>query len=351
VAVAQLGTPVIVSMAEMLGGKNASDIAPIIASVLHRIGFSEVFETSLGTDVMIREQATVLVDRIKNGDSLPLVTSSCPAWVQYAEQYYPDLLPLLSPLRSPAQVTGNLIKGWYAGASGIDEDAIVSILITSCTAAKSEARKMELTRSGKPVIDLVLTTRELARLIRLSGLDLDHLEPGSFSEPFRSTSTSGKLTGVAGGEAEATLRTAYFLLTGEEISPAKLYRFRMNKPYREMKVSAGNHEIRIGAVSGLSHALPLLEKIRTGECDLDLLEIMACPGGCINGGGQPLPGDESVLKARARTVYDIDNSGEVQTAHHDPGVAMIYEKFLGEPGSKTCENHLHTTFSPREGES
>ena len=346
--VAQYSPAVAVSVAEMLGYKHGTDLSGLIHAVLRRYGIDYVFETSLGAEILIMEQSRLFMEMKENPDGLPLITSSCPAWVQYVEQYYPDLIPHLSPLKSPQQLTGSLIKNWLPELKDLDEKDLVSVVISSCTAAKSEARRVELNRSGMQVVDLVLTTRELARLIRLSGLDLEQLVAEPSDEPFQTHGTAGKLTGVAGGEVEATMRTIYHMSAGTDIAPAKLHRFRINKPYREMIVKAGKREIRMALVSGLANAVTLLEEIRSGKSTLDIVEVMACPGGCVNGGGQPLPVDENLIRTRSRAVYDMDNGGTVQTVHHNPDVKRIYDEVLGEPGGKMSREHLFTVFAKRE---
>ncbi len=345
--VVQYSPAVAVSVAEQLGYKPGYDLSGIINAVLRRYGFDYVFDTSFGAEVMIMEQARIYAERNQGEHAYPLITSSCPAWVQYVEQYYPELIPCLSPLKSPQQLTGSLIRSWFARQNEMEKKEIVSVVISSCIAAKSEARRM-MTQSGIPVIDLVLTTRELARLIRLSGLDLDQLEPEAPDAPFHSTGTAGKLTGIAGGEAEATVRTIYRQMTGKDLAPAKLHRFRLHRAYREMTVKAGNKEIRMASVSGLSHAVALLEDIRSGKKKMDLLEVMACPDGCINGGGQPLPVDERIIRTRSKAVYDIDNEGSLHAAHQDQAVLRLYEEFLEEPGSEVARGLLHTVFTKRE---
>ncbi len=346
--IAQYSPAVAVSVAEMLGYKPGTDLSGVIRTVLLRYGFDHVLETSLGADVMIMEQAAVFQRRKREGAVLPLISSSCPAWVQYVEQYYPELIPALSPLKSPQQLLGSLIKKWLPGVIETSDKEIVSVVISSCTAAKSEARRVEMTQSGIPVIDYVITARELARLIRLSGLDLDHLEDMACSMPFPACGTAGNLTGVAGGEMEATWRSLHQQLTGKDIPASKLHRFRINKPYREMTVKAGMREVKIASVSGLANAVSLVKDIIAGKKQIDLLEVMACPGGCANGGGQPLPVNEALVRSRSKAIYDMDNGAEIQAAHLSPIVQRIYKEFLGEPGGEMSRNLLYTTYTLRE---
>lgn len=346
--VVQYSPAVAVSVAELLGYKPGTDLSGIINAVLRRYGFDKVFETSFGADLMIMEQARIYQDRKKDGQDLPLITSSCPAWIHYAEQYYPELLPLLSPLKSPQQMAGALIREWFPLAEEEEGKEIVSVVISSCSAAKTEARRVEMTSAGIPVIDLVLTTRELARMIKLSGLDLERLEPELPDAPFSSTGSAGKLCGVAGGEAEATVRTIYAQMTGTEMPASKLHRFRIHKPYREMTVKAGKAEIRMGTVSGLSNAVALIDELLSGKRKLDILEIMACPDGCINGGGQPIPAEEKLIRTRSKAVYDMDNGSLNHTAHGDPLVQEIYRDMLKEAGGKLSQDLFYTTYIKRE---
>lgn len=345
VVVAQISTAVCISVAEQLGFKPGTDLSGLIIAVLRRYGFDFVFESSFGGDLMIVEQAEVFEERIKEGRDFPLITSSCPAWIYFMEQYYPELLPELSPLKSPHQMTGVLIREWLPGQLDPVKKEIVSVVITSCTAAKTEARRMEMTREGIPVVDLVLTTRELTRMIKLSGLDLEQLEPDLPDVPFSSSGSAGKLTAVAGGEVEATLRTIYHKTTGKELAPSKLHRFRTHKAFREMTVMAGKREIRMGCVSGLTNAVALLEEIKSGKRKLDLLEVMACPNGCINGGGQPIPVDERVIRTRSKAIYDLDNGSSLQSAHGNPSLQEFYRDYLGGPGGKLSRDLLYTLYN------
>jgi iron-only hydrogenase group A len=346
--IAQYSPAVAVSVAELLGYKNGTDMSGIINAVLRRYGFDKVFETSFGADLMILEQARIYEEHKERGLDYPLITSSCPAWIHYAEQYYPELLPHISPLKSPQQLAGSLIRDWFLRRGKPEEKTLVSVLISSCTAAKTEARRAEMTHAGLPIIDLVLTTRELARMIKLSGLDLEQLEPELPDAPFYSTSSAGKLSAVAGGEAEATVRTIYKVISGNEMPPSKLHRFRIHKSYREMTVKAGKTEIRMATVSGLANVVEVIEEIRSGKRTLDLLEVMACPDGCVNGGGQPIPADERQVRSRTKAVYDMDNGNEVQRAHNCVHVQEIYGEQLGEPGEQLSRELFYTTYSKRE---
>jgi len=347
--VAQYSPAVAVSVAEQLGYKSGTDISGIINAVLRRYGFDKIFESSFGSDLLIMEQARIYLERKESGLDFPLITSSCPAWVHYAEQYYPDILSSLSPLKSPHQMTGALIREWFQQSGELEGKELVSVLISSCTAAKTEARRAEMILAGHPRPDLVLTTRELARMIKLSGLDLERLDPELPDAPLFSTASAGKLSAVAGGEAEGTVRTIYTEITGTEMPPSKLHRFRINKSYREMTVKAGKTEIRMGIVSGLSNAVDLIGELKNGKRNLDLLEIMACPDGCINGGGQPIPAGEKLVRARTKAVYDMDNGSKIYTAHACKHVQKVYRDLLKEPGGKMSRKLFYTSYARKEG--
>jgi NADH-quinone oxidoreductase subunit G/NADP-reducing hydrogenase subunit HndD len=342
-------TPAVaVSVAELLGYKSGTQMGGIINAVLRRYGFDQVFDTSFGADLMIMEQARILKERLESGQDFPLITSSCPAWIHYAEQYYPELLPHISPLKSPQQMAGSLIRDWYGNLASHEGKELVSVLVSSCVAAKTEARKVEMTRGGLPVIDLVLTTRELARMIKMSGLDLDQLEPEPPDAPFCSRSSAGKLCAAAGGEAEATMRTVYARLSGKDLPPSRLHRFRIQKSYREMTVQTGKTELRMGAVSGLARAAEVIEELKAGKRKLDFLELMACPDGCVNGGGQAVPVTEKHIRSRTKAIYDMDNGSEVHTAHGCRFVREAYRDLIGDPGGQLSRKLFYMTYSKKE---
>jgi NADH-quinone oxidoreductase subunit G/NADP-reducing hydrogenase subunit HndD len=339
----QLTPAVTVSLGELLGYRPGTDLSQAIPAILKRLGFDFVVENSLGADVMILEQAAVFRERKGQGQPFPLITSSCPAWVQFCRMNYPELIPHLSPLRSPAGITGTLMKTRFAGQIKNGKKSLVSVLVTSCTADKREAKRSAPGPGEDPAIDFVLTTREVAKMIRLSGLDLEKLPSGDNGIPGMVAGTAGRLTAVAGGEAECTVRSIFHRETGREMDPSKLQRFRIRKAFREAVVDTSGSPLRIGAVSGLSEAAAVIEGIRAGRIQLDLLEVMACPEGCINGGGQPLRAGEDTVRSRTRAVYEMDNSAEVRTAYYNPEAGRLYEDFLGEPGGKESRKLFFST--------
>ena len=341
----QVAPGVNVSLGEIFGYRPGTDMGNILRVIFRRLGFDLMAESAMGADVMIIEQAEILRERRANGEWLPLITSSCPAWVQYCEMNLPWCIPHLSPLRSPVQVTGLMMKSLFTEGPAREGKKIVSVLVTPCTAAKKEAVKPDMTISGRPVIDLVLTTRELARLIRINGLDPASINVEEEAFPRVPAGQAGRLTAVAGGEAEALTRTIYLRETGSELDPTKLQRFRIQRKFREAVLEQKDRTLQIGAVSGLASAVALLQEIRTGEKQLDVLEVMACPEGCVNGGGQPLRTAGHPVRARTRAIYDQDNSAQFRTAHQNPDVSMLYEGFLDTPGGERSRQLLFRGFN------
>jgi iron-only hydrogenase group A len=336
--VVQYSPAVAVSVGEMLGFKAGTDLSGIIHTVLRRMGFDYVFESSFGAELMIMEQARLFLARLEDGRALPVITSSCPAWIRYAEQYYPQLLSLLSPLKSPQQITGAFIREMFSKEENSAGKTVVSVLVSSCTAAKTEAGRMNSALTGTPVIDLVLTTRELARMIRQGGLDLDMLEAEPSDAPFRSADGTGKLCAASGGEAEATAREIYALKTGSAIPVSRLHRFRGHKSFREVSLKLGENQVRMGIVSGLANAVKLIDELLAGKRQLDYLEVMACPEGCVNGGGQPIPAREPSIRARTRALLDRDSGGHDETVPDTPSVRDFYNEPMGEL--------IYTSFEP-----
>ncbi|MBE0652794.1 MAG: iron hydrogenase small subunit, partial [Bacteroidales bacterium] len=336
------------SVAEEFSLKSGIDIAGIINAALRKIGFDHVFETVFGADMLVIEQAKEFIDRFEKGEKLPLLTSCCPAWIKFAEDRYPDLFPHLSVVKSPQQIMGSAIRNFVPAITGIQPETIFSVSIMPCTAKKYEAQKVEMSQKGVPDIDRVLTVRELVRLIRLHGIDMDHLEPEPADEPMGAMSSAGKLFGVSGGSLEALIRTVYFRLTGKELESLRMSKLRSIRNLKEMTLKAGKRELNVAAVSGMAAAVNLLDAIRTGKKSYDIIEIMACPGGCINGGGQPIRHDEGILKNRAKALYDFDSRDMIKLAHKNPQVIKAYEVYYDKPGSEKCINQLHTSFSARE---
>ncbi len=345
--VIQHAPSVSVTLAEEFGMKQGRDVCGALTAALRRLGFDRVFDTAFAADLTIMEEAAELVHRIRNGGPLPMMTSCSPGWIKFVEQYYPDFLPNLSTCKSPQQMLGAIIKSYFAQKEGIDPGRIFSVTVMPCTAKKFEASRPEMSLDGLPTVDAVLTTRELARMIRLRGLDLANLEPESADTPLGERSTAGKLFGVSGGVMEAALRTAHHMLTGQDLPELKLQKLRGLKSVKEARVEIAGQEYGVAAVSGLANASALLEEIRAGRQDLHFIEVMTCPGGCIAGGGQPYGTDLDAVRARMKALYQIDRDEPIRTSHGNPGIQRLYAEFLGAPMSERSHHLLHTHYTVR----
>jgi iron-only hydrogenase group A len=294
------------------------------------------------------EEAAELVERIKTGGPLPLLTSCSPGWVKFVEQSFPDFLGNLSSCKSPQQMMGAMIKSTFAQQVGRDPSQIYSVSIMPCTAKKFEAERPEMARDGIPDVDAVLTTRELARMIRMGGLDLANLAPEAGDEPFTVRTSAGKLFGSSGGTAEAAVRTAYWMLTGKDLPNPRLQVLRGPKGLKEARLHVGDREVAVVVVSGLGNARKLLEEVRAGWRKVDFIEVMTCPGGCVAGGGQPDGADPDAILLRMRALHKIDRDEPVRLAHRNEAVQRLYREFLGRPLGEKSHQLLHTHYTRRE---
>lgn len=346
--VVQYAPAIPVSLAEEFGMEPGQDLNGILNAALRKIGFDNVFDTTFSADLTIMEESAELIHRICNGGSLPLITSCCPAWVKFAEEFADDFLPHVSSCKSPQQMLGAVIKTYFAQQAGEKPENIYSVSIMPCTAKKFEAQREDMTRMGVSDVDAVLTTRELAQLIRLYGIELNKLEPELTDSPHGIRSSAGKLFGGSGGVMEAALRTAYFKITGNELTEFKINSVRGLKGRKETRVQVGDLDIGIAVVSGLQNAKELLDEMRQGRNDIHFIEVMACPGGCIAGGGQTIGADEEAIRARLKSLYDIDEQASIKVSHKNPEVLELYDKFLGKPLGHKSHELLHTTFEKRD---
>ncbi len=346
--VAQHAPAVSVTLGEEFGIKPGTDVIGVMTAALRKMGFDRVFDTSFSADLTIMEEGTELAHRIKNGGRLPMLTSCSPGWIKFVEQFYPDFMPNLSTCKSPQQMLGAIIKSYYAERQALDPAKIFSVSIMPCTAKKFEAGRGEMGRNGIPDVDAVLTTRELARMIRMFGLDPQMLTPEATDTPFGERSTAGKLFGATGGVMEAAIRTAYYLLTGEEPEVLKIKALRGLKGVKEASARIGSLDINVAVVSGLANAGRLLDEIRNGRSDLHFIEVMTCPGGCIAGGGQPIGTDLESVRARMTALYNIDRDEEIRTSHSNMAVKRIYEEYFEHPLSHKSHELLHTHYEARE---
>jgi iron-only hydrogenase group A len=346
--VVQHAPSVSVSLAEEFGMKPGVDVDGLMVAALRRIGFARVFDTSFTADLTIMEEASELAERIRTGGKLPMMTSCSPGWIKFVETFYPEFMPNLSTCKSPQQMMGAIIKSFFAQREGIDPANIVSVSIMPCTAKKFECSRPEMARNHRPDVDYVLTTRELGQLLRLFGVDLSALEPQTADTPFGERTTAGKIFGASGGVMEAAIRTAHFLLTGKELENLTIQAVRGSKGQKEIRASIAGLDVGAAVVSGLGNARRLVEEIRQGRNDLHFIEVMTCPGGCINGGGQPLKADTEAVKSRMQALYRIDRSETVRVSHQNTMVQKLYDEFLGKPLGETSHRLLHTHYSERQ---
>ena len=348
IVIVQHAPAVSVTLGEELGIKAGTDIAGIMTAALRQVGFDRVFDTSFSADLTIMEEASELAHRVANGGVLPMMTSCSPGWIKFVEQFYPDFIPNLSTCKSPQQMLGALIKSFYAGREGIDPRTIFSVSIMPCTAKKFEAERPEMTQNGIPDVDAVLTTREAAHMIRRQGLDINALTPETADTPFGERSTAGKLFGATGGVMEAAVRTAHFLLTGQELADLKVHPLRGLEGVKEAHVKIGDLEVGVAVASGLKNAAALLEQIKAGRKDIHFIEVMTCPGGCIAGGGQPLGTNTDSVRRRMQALYDIDRDGTIRVSHKNEEVQRLYTEYLGKPLGERSHHLLHTHYARRE---
>lgn len=319
-----------------------------------RLGFDKVFDTDTGADLTILEEGTELINRINNGGKLPLITSCSPGWIKYCEHYYPEFLDNLSSCKSPHEMFGAILKTYYAEKEGIDPKKIVTVSVMPCTAKKFEAARPEMANGDLQDVDYVLTTRELAQMIKEARIDFNQCE-GEFEDPFGPASGAGVIFGATGGVMEAALRTVADVLTGKDIQEIEYTAVRGVEGVKEASVDLGNGTVIKAAVAhGLGNARELLEKIKAGEADYHFVEIMACPGGCVNGGGQPIQPARvrnwiDLRTERAKALYDEDKRLPIRKSHKNPVVMdKIYGEYLGEPGGEKAHHLLHTTYTKRE---
>jgi iron-only hydrogenase group A len=348
VVVGQHAPAVSVSLAEELGLKPGTDVDGKMVAALRRIGFDRVFDTSFAADLTILEEGSEFVDRLRKGGMLPMLTSCSPGWIKFVEEFYPEFIPNLSTCKSPQQMMGAVVKSFFAEREGIDPAKIVSVSIMPCTAKKFECSRPEMGQANSPDVDYVLTTRELGKLLRLFGVDPRDVEPEAADTPFGERSTAGKLFGASGGVMEAAIRSVHYLITGRELGDLKIQPLRGMQGCKELKVRIDGLEVGAAVASGLGNARKILEQIRQGRTDLHFIEVMTCPGGCINGGGQPLGMDMQAVQARMKALYRIDAEESLRTSHSNPWVRRLYDEFLGKPLSERSHHLLHTQYHKRE---
>ena len=351
--VVQTAPSVRVGLGEEFGLPIGTDVEGKMAAALRRIGFDKVFDTDFGADLTIMEEANEFVERVKNGGVLPMITSCSPGWVKYCEHYYPDQLAHLSTCKSPQQMQGAVTKTYYAKKMGIDPKDIVSVSVMPCTAKKFEIGRDGQEAAGVKDVDYVLTTRELARMIKKVGIDFNSLPDEGFDDPIGESTGAAVIFGATGGVMEAALRTAVETLTGETLAKPDFTEVRGQEGIKEATYNVAGMEVKIAVASSTGNAQKIMDQIRAGTAPWHFVEIMCCPGGCVNGGGQPqvhasVRNFVDVAKLRADALYRNDAAKTIRKSHENPSIKKIYADFLGKPGSETAHHVLHTHYVPRQ---
>ena len=323
-----------------------------MVTALRRLGFDKVFDVDTAADLTIMEEGTEFLHRLQNGGKLPMITSCSPGWVKFCETYYPDMIENLSSCKSPQGMFGAMVRTYYAEKHGLDPKDIVIVSIMPCTAKKFEVSREELSENGLPDIDISLTTRELAAMIRKAGLMFTNLPDEEFDPFLGIASGAGHIFGATGGVMEAALRTVYEVYTGKPCNPVEFHEVRGTQAIKEAEYDLAGTKVRVAVTSGLSNAAKLLDSVKNGEANYDFIEVMACPGGCVNGGGQPhQPGEVrnfTDLRAdRAKALYSEDAAMTLRKSHENPIMKDLYDNYLGEPGGHKAHELLHTSYTRR----
>lgn len=341
-----------VTLGECFGMHIGTNVQGKMVAALRRLGFDKVFDTDFGADLTIVEEANEFLGRVQNGGVLPMITSCSPGWIKYCEHYYPDMLDHLSSCKSPQQMSGAIIKTWYAEKMGIDPKDIVVVGIMPCTAKKFETKRDDQAASGYPDVDYSLTTRELGRMIESAGTYFKHLPDEEFDNPLGDSTGAAVIFGATGGVMEAALRTAVEKLSGEELKSLDFTEVRGTDGIKEASYTVNGMEVKVCVVSGLANANTIMEKVKNGTADYHFIEIMGCPGGCVNGGGQPI--QHAVVRnfvdlraRRAAALYEADKDMPLRKSHESETVKRLYAEFLGEPGSHKAHEVLHTSYVAR----
>ena len=319
-----------------------------MVAALRRLGFDRVFDTDFTADLTIMEEGSELIQRLTTGGTLPVITSCSPGWVKFIEHFYPELLPNLSTCKSPQQMFGALAKTYYAKKAGIDPASIFVVSIMPCTAKKFEAARPEMNASGYRDVDVVLTSRELGRMFRESGVDWGRLPDEEFDDPLGRSTGAAAIFGATGGVMEAALRTAYELVTKKELKNLDFVAVRGMTKIKEATIDLDGTKINVAVAHGLGNAKELLERIKRGEKTYHFVEIMACPGGCIGGGGQPIKTTNAVREQRIDAIYREDKRMPLRKSHENPAITQIYAEFLGQPLGHKSHELLHTHYTARE---
>lgn len=336
-----------VAIGEMFGMEPGTVVTGKMVAALKKLGFDMVFDTNFAADLTIVEEANEFVNRMK-ADKLPILTSCCPGWVNFMEQQFSDMIEIPSSCKSPHEMFGAVAKSYLCEKLNVKPENMCVVSVMPCVAKKFESARPELEKNGHSDVDIVITTRELAAMIKEAGIDFVGLEDQEFDNPLGESTGAGAIFGATGGVIEATVRTAYETITGQELQALEFTALRGFDGIKETTVKIGDRDVRIAVANGLGNTRKLLNKVRSGEEKFDAIEVMACPGGCIGGGGQPYHhGDISVLKRRAEGIYSVDKGKKLRKSHENPQVKKLYEDYLGEVGGPLAHELLHTSYEAK----
>lgn len=341
-----------VGLGEEFGYPIGTNVEGKMVAALRKLGFHDVFDVDFAADLTIMEEGTEFISRLNGGGKLPMLTSCSPAWIKYVEHNYPDLIDHLSTCKSPQQMFGAVCKTYYAEKLGVDPQNIVVVSVMPCTAKKFEKGRPDQSAAGVPDIDITLTTRELAKLIKHQGIIFEELEDGQFDVPLGISTGAGVIFGATGGVMEAALRTVADVLEGKDLKKIDYTAVRGTEGIKEASVKIAGKTVKVAVASGLANAKILMDKIRNGEADYQFIEIMSCPGGCVNGGGQPIKSayvrnNNDIRAIRAGSIYAADKAMKYRKSHDNPAVKELYETYLGEPNGHKAHKILHTSYIKR----
>ncbi len=351
--IVQTAPAVRAALGEEFGMEMGKAVTGKMVAALRRLGFTKVFDTNTGADLTIMEEGTEVIDRITNGGKLPVITSCSPGWVKFCEHNYPEFLDNLSSAKSPHEMFGALLKTYYAEKEGIDPKSIVNVSVMPCTAKKFEAAREELSNGDLKDVDIVITTRELAKMIKQAGIDFANLPDEEFEDPFGAATGAGVIFGATGGVMEAALRTVAEILSGKSVPEDSYSVVRGTDGIKRAEVEIAGKKIKAAVAHGLGNARKLLDAIKAGEESYDFVEIMACPGGCVTGGGQPIvsaktQAEVDVKALRAKALYDEDKSLPIRKSHENPVIKKLYDEYFEKPGSHKAHKLLHTHYVKRD---
>lgn len=348
VVIVQTAPSVRVALGEELGIPVGSVVTGKMVSALRILGFDKVFDTNFSADLTIMEEGHEFLDRLQNGGVLPMITSCSPGWVNMIELKYPELLDHLSTAKSPQQMFGAVAKTYFAEQAGIDPAKIVSVSVMPCTAKKAEAAREEMCDSGYRDVDIVITTRELGRMIREAGIDFANLAEEDYDSPLGTGSGAGAIFGNTGGVMEAALRTVADVVSGEDLPKIEYDEVRGMEETREATLQIAGQEVKVAIVNTLGSARKMLERIKAGTADYHFIEVMACPGGCIGGGGQPIPVNREIREKRREALFSCDRMSELRKSHENPEIKALYDNWLGKPLGEKAHHLLHTHYHKQE---